>query len=71
MALHHLTCPSCGAGFDDRSAPHGHGHSTHRDATPRDRDLLTCPECKVEFEARAEKDALEAERQRKAAERIE
>jgi hypothetical protein len=70
MALHHLTCPSCGAGFDSGTVPHSHGHSAHRDATPRDRDILTCPECRVEFATRPEKDALEAERQRKAAEKI-
>jgi hypothetical protein len=71
MALHHLTCPSCGAGFDSNAAPHGHGHSVHRDATPKDRDILTCPECKVEFASRPQTDALEAERQKKAAERAE
>jgi len=70
MALHHLTCPSCGAGFDSNSTLRRHGAAEHRDATPRDRDILSCPECKVEFEARPERDALEAEKLKKGIERI-
>jgi NAD-dependent SIR2 family protein deacetylase len=69
MALHHLTCPSCGAGFDSNDALRGHGYREHRDMTPKDRDILTCPECKAEFEARPAHDALEAEKLKKGIER--
>ena len=71
MALHHLTCPHCGAGFDSHGAGSGHGSDAHRDSTPRDRDQLTCPSCREQFEARPERDAIEAEKLRKAQDRIE
>lgn len=65
MALHHLTCPHCGAGFDSHAAAAG-----HRDATPRERDQLTCPTCKEQFKSRPERDAIEDEKIRKAEDRI-
>jgi hypothetical protein len=68
MALHHLTCPSCGAGFNSAGAVRGHSDAEHRDKSPRERDILTCPECKVEFESRPERHVADTDKLKKSTE---
>jgi uncharacterized Zn finger protein (UPF0148 family) len=71
MALHHMTCPHCGSGFNSHDATQNYGEHHDRDATPRHRDTHTCPTCKTDFETRPQRAALASEKKRKGADRIE